>query len=250
MTFLGWRQTDVMTELLSHQRQCLIKMDRQRDKLVLRGRIVGLRESGKSVREIAAHLGISRATVYLWLRRWEEDGNLNNRPKGRPPRKTTAENDQHIQDAANNDPFTNAEAIREQLQLDVSAQTVRRRLHAAGIHHRTPAKKQVLTPRHREVRLRFAEAHVQEDIEYWAHAVFTDEKTFCSTSHGKLHCWRSNNSRYGLSCSRFHLNTYFTGLHVLNGSYSDHTSRSCLPPTCSGLFIYGGDPAHHSGSEY
>lgn len=170
-------------------------MNRQQDTLVLRGRIVGMRESGMSIRNIAENLGISKKTVSLWLKRWEEEGNLNNRPRGRPPRKTTAEQDRLIVESAENNPMNNAVALREELQLYVSVQTVRRRLHAEGIHHRTPATKQFLTARHREGRLRFAEAHVQEDLDYWARVIFTDEKTFSSTNHGKLHCWRKNNTR-------------------------------------------------------
>lgn len=184
-------------EEASHTRQesDVFKMNRQQDTLVLRGRIVGMRESGRSIRNIGHDLGISKTTVSLWVKRWEEEGNLNNRPKGRPPRKTTAEQDRRIVEAAENGPMKNAVALREELQLDVSAETVRRRLHAEGIHHRTPATKQLLTARHREGRLRFAEAHVQEDLDYWARVIFTDEKTFSSTSHGKLHCWRKNNTR-------------------------------------------------------
>lgn len=184
-------------EEASHTRQesDVFKMNRQQDTLVLRGRIVGMRESGRSIRNIGHDLGISKTTVSLWVKRWEEEGNLNNRPKGRPPRKTTAEQDRRIVEAAENSPMKNAVALREELQLDVSAETVRRRLHAEGIHHRTPATKQLLTARHREGRLRFAEAHVQEDLDYWARVIFTDEKTFSSTSHGKLHCWRKNNTR-------------------------------------------------------
>lgn len=179
----------------SHQTPEVCRMNRQQDTLVLRGRIVGMRETGMSIRNIAENLGISKSTVSLWLKRWEEEGNINNRPRGRPPRKTTAEQDRLIVESAENNPMNNAVALREELQLDVSVQTVRRRLHAEGIHHRTPATKQFLTARHREGRLRFAEAHVQEDLDYWAHVIFTDEKTFSSTNHGKLHCWRRNNTR-------------------------------------------------------
>jgi len=38
-------------------------------------------------------------------------------------------------------PFTNAVKIQEKLQLPVTSRMARKRLHADGIHHRTPAIK-------------------------------------------------------------------------------------------------------------
>lgn len=97
--------------------------------------------------------------------------------------------------AAEADHHTNAVAIRDSLQLEVSARTVRRRLHEAGIHHRTPALKERLTEQHRAGRLAFAQLYSEQDEDFWRRAIFTDEKSFSSTSHGRQHCWRRNNTR-------------------------------------------------------
>lgn len=94
-----------------------------------------------------------RPTVYRWLRRWEEEGNLKDEPRPGIARKTTREEDQRIRNAVANNPFSNCVAVREELQLNVSCETVRRRLHEMGHHHRTPAKKLMLTDRHRQLRL-------------------------------------------------------------------------------------------------
>ncbi|KAK3896200.1 hypothetical protein Pcinc_000122 [Petrolisthes cinctipes] len=56
-------------------------MDLQSEKVAQRGKIVGMKEAGLSADEIAAELGLHRATVYRWLRRWEEDGELRDRPR-------------------------------------------------------------------------------------------------------------------------------------------------------------------------
>lgn len=104
--------------------------------------------------------------------------------------------DAQIVDDISGHNFTNAVATRERLRLDVSLTTVRRRLHKAGIHHRVPAVKGKLTAQHREWRLRFAEQYVGEDLNFWARVLFSDKKTFNSTNHGQLHCWRHNNTRY------------------------------------------------------
>lgn len=93
-------------------------------------------------------------------------------------------------------PFTNSVSLREQRRLDVSTRTIRRRLHEAGVHHRVPAKKGGLLPRHVRERLEFAQNYLARDLDFWGRTIFTDEKTFSSTAHGALHCWRMNTTRY------------------------------------------------------
>lgn len=120
----------------------------------------------------------------------------NNATDRRPrPRLTTSEEDRRIRRAPTETRFTTATAIREALQLQVSVTTVRRRLHEVGIHHRVPAAKERLTAEHRAGRLAFANRHVGKGLDFWSRVVFTDEKTFNSTNHGRLRVWRENNTR-------------------------------------------------------
>ncbi|KAG7166386.1 Transposable element Tcb1 transposase-like 5 [Homarus americanus] len=74
--------------------------------------------------------------------------------------------------------------------------TVRSRLHEVGIQHGVPAKKKQRTEQHRTGRFQFAQQYVGEDLEFWSQVVFTDEKTFASTNHGKIHLWRPDRTRY------------------------------------------------------
>ncbi|KAK4314369.1 hypothetical protein Pmani_014323 [Petrolisthes manimaculis] len=107
-----------------------IKLQRTAD----RGRIVGMRESGQSIRSIANNLGISTGTVSRWI----NSGILENLPRGRPPRTTTPDEDQQIIQGAEENPHTNAVAIRNDQHLAVSVWTVRRRLREDDLHHRVP----------------------------------------------------------------------------------------------------------------
>ena len=77
----------------------------------------------------------------------------------------------------------------------MGVQTVRKRLHEADLHHRTPATKPFLTAANREQRIGFALQYYPEDAEFWKNVVFCDEKTFATDDHGKLHCWRPRNTR-------------------------------------------------------
>ncbi|KAK3889508.1 hypothetical protein Pcinc_006480 [Petrolisthes cinctipes] len=137
-----------------------------------RSRIFVLHDEGLSNRAIAGRLGVSLPTVRKWIRRWQETGNLNDL------------------------------AITTDLGLEVSNTTVRRRLHAAGLLHRVPAMKEHLTDVHRNtsyslfiVRLAFAQEHVTKDIGFWERTVFSDEKTFSSSNHGRIHLWRRDSTR-------------------------------------------------------
>ncbi|KAK3895407.1 hypothetical protein Pcinc_000861 [Petrolisthes cinctipes] len=74
--------------------------------------------------------------------------------------------------------------------------TYKKRLHEAGIHHRRPATKPMLTEKHKEERLGFALQYYPMDFLFWSSVIFCDEKTFLSDDHGELHCWRPNNTRF------------------------------------------------------
>ncbi|KAK4325700.1 hypothetical protein Pmani_003644 [Petrolisthes manimaculis] len=79
----------------------------------------------------------------------------------------------------------------------ISKETVRRRLHEAVMHHRMPVVKGKLDERHRLTRLQFTrEYQADKGLDFWGRVIFSEENIFLSTTHGNLHCWRRNNSRY------------------------------------------------------
>ena len=82
--------------------------------------------------------------------------------------------------------------------IDAFVYTVRRHLHDGGLHTYTPACQEKLTARRRALRLQFAE-HLDWVIEDWEKVIFSDEKSFSSTDHEKLHCWCPYNTRYNRS---------------------------------------------------
>ena len=85
--------------------------------------------------------------------RSQREKGLMNRRSGAPPRATTAEEDRNIIEMAEGNPHFNAIQIQQALQLCASVNTVRERLHANGIHHRSPAIKDFLTDKHKQSRL-------------------------------------------------------------------------------------------------
>lgn len=94
-----------------------------------------MKESGKTPTQIAREFGISCITEYFRLRRWEEEGIFKDKQRPRPSRRTTSKQDQGIIDAVEAESLTNAVAVKEQLELEVSVDTVRRRFYEREVHH-------------------------------------------------------------------------------------------------------------------
>ncbi|KAK4297382.1 hypothetical protein Pmani_030199 [Petrolisthes manimaculis] len=83
-------------------------MESRQRRAVERGRIIGMREAGHSISEIARDLGLTRQTVQRWLTRWEESGNLEDRQRSGRPKMTSAEDTAGIRAAVERNPFTNS----------------------------------------------------------------------------------------------------------------------------------------------
>ncbi len=80
-----------LREVTEGERQSIKRLAHSRiasARTVERARVVQAALEGKQVEEIAVHLGLARATVYLWLHRFEAKGlaGLEDAPRGgRPP---------------------------------------------------------------------------------------------------------------------------------------------------------------------
>ncbi|KAG7154093.1 hypothetical protein Hamer_G024957 [Homarus americanus] len=99
-----------------------------------------------------------------------------NRSKRRPrPRLTTRDENETIIAVIQNNPFSNAAATREALHLKVCAQTVGRTYNTESLP---------------------LPGNMWGRTWSFGRVVFTDEKTFASTNHGKIHLWRPNYTGY------------------------------------------------------
>ena len=79
--------------------------------------------------------------------------------------------------------FDNSTTLRRDFQnatgVRISTQTIRNRLHDAGLRSRRPAIRVPLTRYHVQMRLAWARDHVTWTQNDWAPALFTDESRFC-----------------------------------------------------------------------
>ena len=165
-----------------------------------RGRIVGMREAGWSFRRIARHTGRADITIARCWRQWIEEGtHTRHAGSGRPPRTTGRENRRIVRHARITPTATIANiqrAVVPSLQHPVSASTLGRRLHNAGLHARRPLRRLPLTPIQRRHRLQWCRDRLTWNHAEWQRVIFSDESRFCLDSDDqRVRVWRQRGQR-------------------------------------------------------
>lgn len=125
-----------------------------------RVRILTLVQEGRTRRSIAAEIGCALGTVTRIVCAFREEGRIRDMEREGRPRRTMAEEYQWIIAAVCCDPSMTAAEIREELGLQVSLSTIRKRLHAAGLRSRVACQRPLLTQSHKHLRLEFATNHL------------------------------------------------------------------------------------------
>ena len=91
--------------------------------------------------------------------------------------------------------FQNATSVR------TSTQTIRNRMHDAGLRSRRPAIRDPLTRYHVQIHLAWARDHVTWTQNDWAPVLFTDESRFCvDFTNRRARVWRMPNERFAPVC--------------------------------------------------
>ncbi|XP_023216840.1 uncharacterized protein LOC111619363 [Centruroides sculpturatus] len=148
----------------------------------IRELVIRHNQEHKTVAEISNILHISPRTVSRIIKLYRETNSLSPKKSTGRPRSTTAEQDAQLASTSRADPFATSTMLREQLHLNVSKDTVKRRLRENKLFGRRAAQKQNLTPANKLDRLRFAEDHINWTADQWSAVIFSDEKVFCSES--------------------------------------------------------------------
>lgn len=144
-------------------------------------------KSGKSGHWIAKELGVNRRTVRDVIARFEATGSPASGSRSGRPRATDEATDTQIAVTARVLKFTSPRRIITDLGLDVSRQTVDRRLQQAGLFGRVARQKREYSAEERRKRLSFAEGYKDKTVEWWNTVLFSDEKCF----YGRGFCGRT-----------------------------------------------------------
>lgn len=183
-----------LSEEFSEELKLLIQKHTRHTNLQMRKEIIKLHNQGYNQREIARRVGVSIATVNLWVNR---HGSLESIQKTGRLRKTTTGQDKEIYLMSQNDPFLAATDINRYLKLNVCAQTVRNRLQEQGLRNFKAPQKPFLLETHKQRRLEFAEKYHLWSADKWEKiACFADEKTFQSFGKGITRVWRPKLTRW------------------------------------------------------
>jgi len=110
-----------------------------------------------------------------WIAHYEEHGNLEDLPRSGRPRITNDSIDQEIVDFARETPLTTPRIVRNELNIDASARTVRRRLDEVGLFGRLARVEFPLTEEHIRKRLDFAHTYKHWTEAQWECVAFGDE---------------------------------------------------------------------------
>ena len=98
---------------------------------------------------------LHRDTAY----RTKKEKDLSTHPRSGRPRLPTAAEDLAIVDYSHNHQMDTVPQIIRTLQCPVGEFSVRKRLHAAGVHNRMPASKEQLTASNIQQRIQFCNEH-------------------------------------------------------------------------------------------
>ena len=113
--------------------------------------IITLRNEGQSVRKIAKTLNVSPSGVAKTIKRYNETGTHEDRPRKGRPRVTSASEDKFIRVTSLRNRKLRAAQIRDQMNATqssssrpISRTTVKRRLRESGLHGQIAARKPLL----------------------------------------------------------------------------------------------------------
>nr|KAG5686811.1 hypothetical protein BaRGS_032028 [Batillaria attramentaria] len=170
-----------------------------------RERAIGRLQSGDTPEAVAATFQCHISTIYRLQHRFVTTGATADAQRSGRPRVTTPRQDRHIFRIHAQDPFrTGAETARTVIgthQAPISRQTASRRLRSRGLRNCRPARGPVLTVRHRQARLQWAQGHLNWNNVRWQNVLFTNESRFCiDHADGRVRVWRRRGDRYADNC--------------------------------------------------
>ena len=139
-----------------------------------KGQIVAL-SAIYSAREIGRQLGISHSTVSAFLSRYADRENYDNFHHIGRPRKTASSGDRYIVRSAETNTSQPLTQLRLDTNLDISEQTIRRRLQENGIAKHKAVNRPLLTRKHIAARLKWAREHSDWSLEQWQSVIWSDE---------------------------------------------------------------------------
>ena len=192
-------------------------------------RAIGMLEAGMRQVEVARRLGVSQSVISrLRTRLAQTNSTLDRRRSGRP-RSTSQAQERFLHTPALRSRSVSAEQLRERLsRTRVSVQTVRNRLHSAGLRARRPYVGVPLSQRHRQARLAWTRQHRRWTNQQRATVLFTDESRFLlDMLDRRRRVWRRKGESYA-NCAIVEHDRYGGGSLMVWGGISVRSRTELL----------------------
>ena len=136
--------------------------------------IIVLREQNYKINEIADKMNINRKTVMNWINNYEKNDNVDRKKGSGRKRITSNEDDICIVDIIENNNdlcLSDIKNILKENDINVSIETIRRRLIENEYVYKFPIKKPLLTENHKK-RLEWC---IENSNRNWNNIIFSDE---------------------------------------------------------------------------
>jgi transposase len=146
-----------------------------------RERAMGMVHAGMTHQAVAYHFNVSRITISRLIIRLRQTYSTYDRPRNVRPRVTSQRQNRYLRLIHLRNRITAEDTARRTpglANVQISGQTVRRRLRESGPQARRPVVGLILKQRHRTARLAWARAHRRWRLHIWQHILFSDESRF------------------------------------------------------------------------
>nr|CAH7751246.1 unnamed protein product [Callosobruchus chinensis] len=189
-------------------------------------------------------LSVVRFAVSRTIRRYEETGEVNSRPRtGRPTVSIRREDRyEYIAQLAHRARSVTVPVLRSQFQRtfnrEISTATIHRRVFASGLRCRRPLRVPLLTARHRTARLQWARAHRDWLLPQWRNVLFSDESRFGLVSHDYREGVCMEKGGQNRLATAIGVAPYRGGTQMFWGGirFNGRTQLICIPGTNTGAY--------------
>lgn len=164
------------------------------------GQIVALHDVGWSMRQIAKKMGRTHPCIMKFLKKYKARGTCTRVVGSGRPRLTTPRDDRRFVAIARAKRNISARHIAFEADIDVSKQTVIRRLGEAGMKSCVACKKPLISEKNRKQRFAWCKAHLTWTKEQWRQVLWTDESPYTLRWKGKKLVWRQKWEKYCPEC--------------------------------------------------
>lgn len=144
--------------------------------------IVGMRQGGMSLRQIATRVNVCHSVISRLLKKHRQTGEVKVAAGRGRPKKTDLRDDRRLLRMARQQPFWSSNQLRQWWQqttgVNVSRELVNKRLLAARLRARRPVKRPRLTDNHMRLRLAWAQARQNWNLRTWRRVIWSDESRY------------------------------------------------------------------------